>query len=240
MKTISSLVLVCLLVTSAAAQTEESYYRSPEKIFFGISVGPSFPQSDFSNGEVTPSSGYAKTGFRFETYAGINLFGVIGLCATGFLNENGTDPEKLRNSLSADYPGTTWQIDSKVWRLFGGLGGIDIEYPYDHTTVFHIRLMGGFLSAESPEFRFTSGSYEYLIDSKTASGFAYATLLGANYYLDRNVSLTLDFEFLSSKPNFDNVRTTEIIDGITTESVTSYSRLMRMFNIALGIAYSFR
>ena len=240
MKKFFTILLLCILVSTTAAQRRVSLSRSPEKFYLGASVGPSFPLNDFAEKDVNQISGYARTGYRLELYGGINILGIFGFGITGFLNINGTDPEKLRNKLNAEYPGSNWQIDSKNWTLYGGLGGVNFHYPINDRTSFHVKLMGGYLRAESPEFRFTSGISEYKIESKTASSLSYMTMLGFNYYLDQNVSLTLDFEFLGSKPNFDYVRTSANINGNVTESSTSFSRNMSAFNIALGFKYSFR
>ena len=240
MNIIFTILLSILFISSSTAQKRMSLSRSPERFYLGVNVGPSFPQSDFAEKNVSPSSGYAKIGYRLELYGGVNILGMFGLSAMGFLNINGTDPEKFKDKLNSEYPGNSWQTDSKNWTLFGALGGVSFHYPINNRTIFHVSLLGGYLNAESPELKFTSGSSEYKIESKTASSWSYMTLLGTNYYLDQNVSLTLDFEFLGSNPRFDNVRTTSNIGGNFSESTTSFSRQMNAFNIALGFKYSFR
>jgi|SRR4030095_12539235 hypothetical protein len=237
MKTFLIFLIICFFFNGAFAQKKK---QKDEKVFLGVNIGPSFPQSDFANTDYTVNSGYAKTGYRIELYGGVNVVSMFGISVMGFFNLNPTDPDNLKTKLNADYPGNNWQINSKNWEVIGGLGGLSFKYPMSKKASLHLTLLGGYLSAKSPELNFVSDTNVYKIESNTASSWSYLTSIGVYYDLGQNVSGTLDFEYLGSRPKFDNVKTSANINGNLTESTTSFIREIAAFNIAIGFKYSFR
>jgi hypothetical protein len=241
MKNIFVFFIVILIVSNIAySQKKTKYTSAKEKIFFGLTVGPSFPESDFANKEVTLSSGYAKVGYKIQGYGGINLLGTVGVTVLGFTNFNTTDPENLKNSITTKYPGNNWLVNSKSWQLFGGMGGISFYYPMGGNVSLDLKIMSGLLSAKSPELLFVSGNNSYKLESATANSFSYMTSIGLNFYVGQNISLTGAMDFMRAEPNFTNVKTTVNIDGNATETTSSFYREMNIININLGFRYSIR
>lgn len=241
MKNFAVLILAVLLLTSITfSQKKTKFTYAKEKIYFGLSVGPSIPESDFANKEVTVNSGYALTGYKIQGYGGINLFGAFGISILGFTNFNRTDPEKLKTSISGTYPGNNWLVNSKSWQLYGGMGGISFFYPVGKSTSLDIKIMSGLLSAKSPELLFTSGNNSYKLESATANSFSYMSSIGLNFYVGQNISLTGAIDFMRAEPNFTNVKTISIINGNTTESTSSFYREMNIINFNFGFRYSIR
>jgi hypothetical protein len=66
------------------------------------------------------------------------------------------------------------------------------------------------------------------------------TSVGLNFDVGQNISLTGSFDFMSSHPNFTDVKTTTVINENTTESVQSFSREMELISVTIGFRYSFR
>ena len=241
MKTlIIGFVLISILTGFSYTQTKSKLKNKPEIAFFGLSVGPSFPSSDFGNKDVNLSSGYATVGYKVEAYGGVNIIGVFGLSALGFVNINGTNTDKLVTNLNNTYPDTSWNIDSRNWELYGGMGGVSFYYPVNKKLTMDIKLLSGLLSAKSPELAFISGNNSYKIESSTVNSISWMTSIGLLYYLGQNVSLTGAFEYLGSDPKFNNVKTTLNVNGISSETTTTFSRVMTVLNLSVGFRYSIR
>jgi len=241
MKKLTVLFLAILVITNISfSQTNTTKSPKREKIFFGLSVGPSFPESDYKNKEFTLNSGYAKVGYKIQAYGGINLIGVLGVSILGFTNYNTTNTENLKNNITSTYPGNNWIDNSKSWQLFGGMGGITLYYPLDKKLTLDVKIMSGLLNAISPELLFVSGSNTYKLESQTTNSFSYMTSIGLNVNVGQNVSLTTSMDFMSSSPSFNNVKTTTSINGVNNETTTSFSREINIINLMVGFRYSIR
>jgi hypothetical protein len=222
------------------SQKKTNYKAASEKVFLGLSVGPSFPESDYANKQYSESSGYAKVGYKIQGYGGVNILGVMGISILGFTNFNEVDPENLKQYVTGLYPNNNWIGTAKSWQLYGGLGGITFYYPLSKTVSADLKIMTGLLSSKSPEISFTSGNNSYKLESATANSFSYLTAVGLNFYVGQNVSLTGSLDFLSAKPNFTNVKNIAVINGNTTETTSNFYREINIINIMLGFRYSIR
>ena len=241
MKNFIVFFIVILIVSNIAYSQKKSKYTSArEKIFFGLSVGPSIPESDFANKEYSVNSGYAKVGYKIQGYGGINIFSSFGISILGFTNFNSTDPENLKTYITGQYPDNNWVANSKSWQLYGGMGGISFYYPMGKSVSLDFKIMSGLLSAKSPEILFQAGNNSYKLESATANSFSYMTSIGLNFYVGQNVSLTGSVDFMRSEPNFTNVKNTATINGNVTETTSSFYREINIINIMLGFRYSIR
>jgi hypothetical protein len=237
LKIILNLLLIFTFFNQNASAQEKEFG------FAGLSIGPSIPFGEFAKSDPNnDNSGYATIGGKASLKFGLNLSRYYGLVSIFFVNINGTDADPLRERISQQNPGFDWTIDSKNWRVSGGMLGFRSRLPTKNIT-YHFEVFGGGLNSYSPEITATAitgqGTNTIKLENKIVWTFAYIVGAGISYEIGNNFSLTGNVEFLGADPRFNDVRTTKTIGGTTTTSTVSYNQSYNAFNILLGLKYSF-
>ena len=232
--------LIILISLFFAFNTVYSQNFPFENFYIGISGGPSIPMSDFGSDDVNNSAaGFAVLGSKFEINAGLRLFNILDLSVMSFVNTNGTELDKFIDFANRQNPGYAFSADAKSWSIFGALGGLSISYPVPGGFYVDARVLGGFISIESPEILLRSNVQNTFleVEGKTTSSFVYLTSAGARYPISDGIHLGLGIEYISAAPEFEDVTTTTNIEGMETKSTTNIDQSMNLFNVTLGFKF---
>jgi hypothetical protein len=224
-------------VSTAQINVQSSFSK---KFTVEFRVGPSFPYSDFGNKDAAnQNSGFAKLGYKTEAIVGYKLIDVIGINLMGFYNANGTDLSSLTNQLNGLTPGKTWTSDSKSWNIYGGLLGFEYSYPASKSFIVGFKAYTGILNTTAPKVELTSGSDSYVQDEKSTTALTYMFSVSGAYPISKSTFWVTSVGYLSSTPKFDNVKTTQTINGLKTESTSTFNQDMKVFVVDTGIRIVF-
>lgn len=240
MKQITILFLFLFLTVSflnAQINVQSSFNK---KFNVEFRVGPSFPYSDFGNKDAANNnSGFAKLGYKAEAIFGYKLIDVIGINLMGFFNSNGTDLSSLTNQLNGLTPGRTWSSDSKSWNIYGGLLGFEYSYPTSKSFIIGFKAYTGILNTSAPKVELSSGNDSFVQDEKSTTALTYMFSVSGAYPISKNTFWITSVGYLGSNPKFDNVKTTQTINGAKTESTSTFTQDMKVFVIDTGIRIVF-
>lgn len=237
MKTFTLFILFSALIF---AQDGGVFSSAGGKVYIGISAGPSFPVGDY--GDDNPNnekSGYAKTGYNIEVSAGIRILNLLEISFIGFRNDNSTDLGNLIKSLNQANPGLNFQGSSDSWVIYGGMGGFGLSYPAGDDLFADFKILGGYLSASSPEIKLTSASPDtyVMIEGSTGSSLLYYFSGAVRRPLTQRLHISLGLQYTSASTKFSDVNTISSVNGEVTESTTSLSRSIDAWGITLGLKY---
>ncbi|MCX6162687.1 MAG: hypothetical protein NTV87_15305 [Ignavibacteriae bacterium] len=213
--------------------------------YISAHAGPSFPFGDFAKKDANNSnSGFAKTGYKGDITVGYNIPFLFSISFTGVLQNNAVDAEPMRLKIAQENPAyTNWTLDAESWNVTGLFTGVTKNFSFNKKFFFEVRAFGGTLNFDSPRFtlRGTSATDNALIvvNNKTTYAFAYIFAVGCGYNISKNFSLEGNIEYLGANPDFTNVKTQTTINGLMTETTSSYSQSFSAFNITAGLRYSF-
>ena len=237
-KTYKILFLSLFLINISFCQSKK---HVNDMLFLDLNVGPSIPLGDFSSKDANSNtSGYAIVGVKAQLGLGINFYKSLGFYISAFTDFNGTNPDNLTAKANNLYPGNNFSASSNSWNLYGGMVGLTYGIDTHKGILIDLKFTGGYLSAKSPEFSFTSSNGNfYKIDSKSASSYTYCLSVGSRYYIIKNeLAITLAVEYMGSKPEFNNVNTTSSINGQVTQNTVTFNRAIDALNIVTGVRYS--
>ncbi len=240
MKKVTILILLLILAVSFSNAQINVQSSFSKKFNAELRVGPSFPYSDFGNKDAANNnSGFAKVGYKAEAIFGYKLIDVVGINLMGFYNSNGTDLSSLTNQLNSLTPGKNWSSDSKSWNIYGGLLGFEYSYPASRSFIVGFKAYTGILSTKAPKVELTSGSDTYVQDEKSTTALTYMFSVSGAYPLTKSTFWVTSIGYLGSTPKFDNVKTTQTINGIKTENSSTFNQDMKVFVVDTGIRIVF-
>ena len=230
------LLFLILIFSFSTLSAQGILSQTGGKVYIGITAGPSFPVGDFGdNNPKSDKSGYATTGYKVEINGGIRLFNLLEFSVMGFRNTNGTDPENLKNYLSAQFPSAN--VKSDDWVIYGALGGLGISYPLPDKLITDIRVLGGYLNVTSPEISLTTARPDvfYKIESKTVSSLVYLTSFGIRYPVLPKLYALIAFEYIGAPVKFNDVKTIKSSESGQTEAITSFEQSLDTWTITAGV-----
>ena len=235
--TILLLLLGFISTVSTAQINVQSSFSKKFNVEFR--VGPSFPYSDFGNKDATNNnSGFAKLGYKAEAIVGYKLIDVIGINLMGFYNANGTDLSSLSNQLNTS-SGKTWTSESKSWNIYGALLGFEYSYPASKSFIVGFKAYTGILNTTAPKVELTSGSDSYVQDEKSTTALTYMFSVSGAYPISKSTFWITSVGYLGSTPKFENVKTTQTINGVKSESTSTFNQDMKVFVVDTGIRIVF-
>lgn len=92
--------------------------------YVNFTIGPSIPTGDFADNNVNnPNAGYAKAGSNLGLNAGFNVYDRVNITGNLFFSSNGYDETVLKQKLTYEYPGTTWETSGRSWDIYGFMIG---------------------------------------------------------------------------------------------------------------------
>jgi len=244
MKKILIVFLALLFSTSLISDSLFGQTKYAQKKFYrfyvDLQVGPSFPYGDLgSDDPLSQKSGYATVGYKIEANFGVKLIDLVGINLMGFFNSNPIDLAEMETHLAGKYPGTSWSYDALNWEIYGGLIGFEFSYPAAKKFTMGLRAYTGYLSTKSPQLALYSGSNSYTQQEKKSDGLAYLFSLSGEYLLGPQLYWTGSLDFLGASPEFNDVGTVTVINGVTTTGTKSFTQDMKTFVIDTGIKIVF-
>lgn len=213
-------------------------------IMASVSVGVNVPAGDYAKTDFSDStSGFAKTGVNLNLFFAYKFNKFIGLGAMVTGGVNSIDQQKIRDEIVTDFrnlfPDANLSVTTKQWGLGGILGGVILSLPMNKRLAIDVRVMVGFFYAYSPEIRIDinpqSTDPEYIIMEKDkAPAFAYDFGGSFRYNLGGKKYFLLNFDYLSSTPEFKNATTYYSFD---TDDVSTFKQEITCLNITIGVGY---
>jgi len=237
---IKIIILSTIILFSSNIMAQGIFSTVGGKAYLGISAGPSFPVGSFGdNNPQNERSGYAKTGYMIELNGGIRLLNLFEISVMGFRNSNGTDLSNLISTLNNDNPGANLTGESDAWAIYGALAGLGISYPLPANFIADVRVLGGYLNTSSPEISLTGDDQGTFmkVEGKTVSSPVYFGSASVRFPISNMLYLNFGFQYIASSAKFKNVQTITSIEGVVTESTTSFDRTMDTWGLNVGLKY---
>ncbi|NQU32755.1 MAG: hypothetical protein HQ521_05930 [Bacteroidetes bacterium] len=158
--------------------------------FVGLSIGPSFPLSDFSKSKLIDStSGFAKTGIAMSFNYAYRVSHNFGIQLIINYSSNSLNSSKYKNELESAHPNYGVSVEStKSWSSGGLFLGPYLRFPVFENFSWDIRALAGYFGSYSPNatIRTTNKNDlndkgEYYLVSSRASNFGYILGTGFKY-----------------------------------------------------------
>lgn len=215
--------------------------------YLGLSVGPSFPMSDFAKTNINDSaSGFAKTGVNLKfTYAYriAHNFGIQAQFVYNTNNLNLTAFNSEANKLLTNYSFST--ISKSPWSSGGLYAGPFVRFILAENLVWEIKGLIGLSGAYSPQFTIngteltTGEKTQYYREFAKTFGFGLTAGTGFNYRI-KNYLVLLNADYYYSNLTFKEVTgwgwTSE--DNLTgTPYKFKNEQKVNTIAVTIGIAY---
>ncbi len=230
-------LLIALLFISQIA-----FSQSTNRQFVGLSIGPSFPLSDFSKAVLSDStSGFAKTGVALSFDYAYRFTHNFGMQLVISYSSNALDNIKYRNALEAEHPDYGVSVEStKNWSSGGIFIGPYLRFPLTSSLSWDIRALGGYFGSYSPNGTInatkkddpTDKSVYYLVSSR-ASDFGYMLGTGFKYRMG-SYYILLFGDYFNASLEFKDATGW---DWGGEPYQTEFSRNISYFTITGGIGY---
>jgi hypothetical protein len=242
MKTVGALISIfsLFIILSGRVQSQNG------EVFVGLGGGACIPLSEYAATDFSQEeSGFATVGGNFNIYFGYRFNEFISLA--GLLNGcmNRYDYIKVRDEmykLAADeFPDTKWVVESKNWGLGGLLAGPAVSVPIvTNRFFFDVRILGGFLYANSPAINITGvepgePDLTLYIEQGSAASWVVDAGAGFRYNRTRKQYFILFADYMYSQQNFSNIGVNS--SGFTFLRSESYTQNINTVNISIGIGY---
>lgn len=215
------------------------YGQNTGRQYIGISVGPSFPGSEFASTNLNDStSGWAKTGVAIEVSYAYRLTHNIGIYVMGVFSSNKFDIDRYRNALDANHPDTTFSVESaRNWSGGGLLVGPYLRLPLSDNFSWDFRGAFGFYSAYSPKVTIRSSASTEPYYRESGSDFSYAYTFGSGFKFKMAKYYFLLFaDYFSSSLKFENATGW---DWNSEPYVAEFSQKITYVSVSVGLGYYF-
>lgn len=231
------LIILFLLISQVV------FGQGVSRQFLGLSIGPSYPLSDFSKAILDDStSGFAQTGLAIDFNYAYRLTHNFGLMVEINYSSNKIDNYKYKNALEAEHPEYGVSVEStKSWSSGGIFVGPYLRLPLGDKLSFDVRALGGYFGSYSPAITIRTtkkddlnDKNEFYILSSRASNFGYNLGAGFKYRFKSTYYLLLSADYINSSLKFKGVSGWDW-DGEPYE--TSFSQNINYFTVTAGVAY---
>jgi hypothetical protein len=219
-----------------------AYSQSTNRHFVGLSIGPSFPLSDFGKSDLNDStSGFAKTGVALSFNYAYRITHNFGVQLIISYSSNSLDNIKYRNALEAEHPDYGVSVESsKNWSSGGLLIGPYLRFPLTSNLSWDIRALGGYFGAYSPNGTINATNkndpndkkVSYLVSSR-AGDFGY--MMGTGFkYKKGSYYILLFGDYINASLDFKDASGWDW-DGEPYQ--TKFTRDINYFTITGGVGY---
>jgi hypothetical protein len=234
MKRLALLVLASLFLQGLIAQ-------SSKKQYMGLSIGPSFPLSDFAKSDINDStSGFAKTGVALDFTYAYRVSHNFGIQFVVNYSGNKLDNQKYEQELHKANPDFAVQVESNQnWSSGGLFGGPYLRFPIGDFSV-DIRGLIGYYGSYSPQAtiyatKIDNASQKSTYTRQSSRDFGFGYLLGAGLkYRVSNYYVTVFADYIGADLNFDNAVG---LDWNQEPYTTSFSQKINYLSVSVGLAY---
>jgi hypothetical protein len=226
-------ILLCLLTlagifTEATAQIDRGY--------IGFSFGSSIPVGNFASTDMNNEyAGLAKPGVLFDINFAYRLgngsFGIMGMLRG---QANPFDAQAFADDLALMSPGTAFTVEAKPWSVGGLMVGGFGAFRVSDRTKFEAKALIGFINANSPEIKISSGAQWVKESSASSTTFGYLIGAGFRTEIGRRVYLLTGIDYMGEKPEFNDVKITS--NSGDSSTIDTFSQPMGAISINLGLA----
>ncbi len=230
------LVIVLLFISQL------SFGQSINRQNVGLSIGASFPISDFKKAVLSDStSGFAKTGIALSFNYAYRFTHNFGVALIINYSGNSLDDGSYKNQLETAHPDYGVSVESTDSWTSGGLFlGPYLRFPLTKKLSWDVRALAGYFGSYSPRvlIRTTkiddpSDKGEYYIERAKANGFGYVLGTGFKYKVSSYYVLLFG-DFVSSKLEFKDAVSW---DWDKQPYSTSFNQKIDYLTITVGIGY---
>lgn len=217
-----------------------------EKVFIGLSVGPSIPLSDYKSTDLSKEeSGFAKVGFNFNISVAYRLSRNFSLAALVTGSTNSINRSALQDEITdmnkGDLPNTSWSVEAGTWGIGGILIGGLATLPLSDRFFLDFRALCGIYTAYSPEYTLYANTivqgspvtYTFEREKYHGTSFAYNFGTGFKYKMG-NKYLIFNVDYTASKPKFKDVKIHNIDGTINTQT---FKQDINSLNVTIGMGY---
>lgn len=212
--------------------------QSTNRQYIGLSIGPSFPTSDYVKTDLNDStSGWAKTGVAINVNYAYRLTHNFGLYVQGTFSSNKFDNIAYKNALDVTHPDTTFSVEStRNWSGGGLLIGPYIRLPLSDNFSWDIRGSFGFYNSYSPKITIRTSTGD-IISRESASAFSYAYSFGSGFkFRMAKYYILLFADYINSPLKFKNAAGWDINAEYYT---TQFDQRVSYVYVTIGIGYYF-
>ncbi len=222
--------------------TQVAFGQSNNRQFIGLSIGPSFPLSDFSKSQLGDStSGFAKTGIAMSFNYAYRVSHNFGFQLIINYSSNSLNNSKYKKELESEHPNYGVSVEStKNWSSGGLFLGPYLRFPISENFSWDIRTLAGYFGSYSPNatIRTTNKNDlndkgEYYLVSSRASNFGYILGTGFKYKVG-SYYVMLFGDYLQSTLKFKDVTGWDL-DG-EPYNVT-FNQRISYFTVTGGVGY---
>jgi len=217
--------------------------QSVNRQYLGLSIGPSFPNSDFQKAVLDDStSGFAKTGVALTFNYAYRLTHNFGLQLVINYSSNKIDNQAYKNALELEHPNYGVSVEStKNWSSGGVFLGPYLRFPLGNNLSWDITALGGYFGSYSPSItiRATNNNdhtdkNEYYVVSSRASNFGYILGTGFKYRVKSQYYILLSADYVNSSLRFNQSSGWDW-DGEPYES--KFTQNISYYTITVGLGY---
>ncbi len=224
-----------------------SIYAQSTRQYLGLTVGPSFPLSDFAKTDLSDStSGFAKTGVNFKFLYSYRITHNFGIQAHFVYNSNFFDREALTSEVEKNIPDYSFSVESnQPWGNGGAYVGPFLSFLITENFSWDFRVLIGFTGGFSPQYiirgtNLDSGEKtEYYREAAKSYGFGAVGGTGFKYRIKRYLIL-LNADYYYSNLNFKEITGwgwTSPDNPTGTPYVISRKQKTNTFAVTIGFAY---
>ena len=190
--------------------TQLSFGQSVNRQYVGLSIGPSFPISDFKNSDIADStSGFAKTGIAVSFDYAYRFTHNFGMQLIINYSGNSIDDGSYQNQLEKLHPEYNVSVESTDnWTSGGFFLGPYLRFPLTSKLTWDIRALGGYFGSYSPRVLLRTSrvddpndTKEYYIERARANNFGFMLGTGLKYKVNSYYVLLFG-DFVSSSLEF--------------------------------------
>jgi hypothetical protein len=227
----------CLILTFQA--------YSQEKLTLGLSAGLSKPMGDFASTEMDTSAdgfttGLAKPGLSVDFTGNYKINKNFGLMCLVRYQSNALDEDAMLGLMSdAISSGVSVTIDSKPWKTYSFMGGVNHSFPLMDKLSLESRVLVGASMVKSPDFDLGASIFGFTFTSNTKgeSQTSFSTLFGTGvkYKITDKIGVTANVDYWMTSTKTKS--TTTDSSGESSTDVSTDPLKMSTLNLNLGIAY---
>jgi hypothetical protein len=240
----SFLLIILLMISQGFVKAQTTATPAPASApvsenprgYIGISIGPSFPFSDFASKDFdNEQAGFAKNGFNGNISGAYRLGKRFGLAGMLFGTKNAFNESAFSAIVNyLDIQSTTWQSNGFMVGGYYSAGS--------SKTTFEMRLLIGYSNAKLPEIianGYDQSGYPAQVkqESVEAGNLCSDLGFGLKTRLSQKMSFIGSLDFYSSEPEFANVRTYINNDLFSTDT---FSEPINVINITIGVAFNLK
>jgi opacity protein-like surface antigen len=232
MKKLSLFSIVFLMCIFTFAQNKST---------ISLSIGTTTPMGDFASKDSKKAgAGFANGGLLFDLKYSYKINNHFGFTAMLRRQNSPVDAQAYANEVAKSLTSGTVTISSTAWKIGGYMAGFNGTYPINDIFTLQGRALIGFLTAESPELKYTitDAGFTYWAKQNAASSSAFAYLFGAGLEtkLSEKFVFLTNLDYLGASPEFVGVETIDSLGELYTDT---YSQDFATITYSIGLGYKF-